>query len=78
MVQRMISTESGKFNLNLETKGMGKPIAHIKSRGLKDKLYDAVFGKKTRMMIIIPESCVSNITVTPVDEPESGNGGEQI
>lgn len=67
MVQKA-ATDGGTFSLNLTTEGIGKPLAHIHSRGIKSKLYEALFGKRSRMMIIVPEECVRSITFTPLDD----------
>jgi len=65
-----MKNETPSYNMNLTTSGLGKPLAHIKRRSVKSRLYEALFGKKSRMVVIIPEECVKSISFTPLDGTE--------
>lgn len=64
-----------KFQMNMATKNMGKPIANIHRKSIRSRILDAVFGKQNRVLIIVPDGCVDRITFTENSE-ENDSGGE--
>lgn len=65
---------SRKFQMNMATKNMGKPIANIHHQSIRNRILDAVFGKQNRVLIIVPDGCVDRITFT--EDGEENAGGE--
>ena len=69
------ATATHKFQMNLATKNMGKPIANIRHKSIRNRILDAIFGKQNRVLIIVPDGCVDRITFTE-DSGENAPGGE--
>ncbi|MCD7763677.1 MAG: hypothetical protein LUI14_10885 [Lachnospiraceae bacterium] len=66
--------EATKYNLNLQTKGLGNRLCDIESRGIRNKVLNAIFGGKNRLLIIAPEDCVKSISFEPLDEGKAQKG----
>lgn len=63
---------NSKFQMNIVTQDMGKPIANIHHKSIRNRILDAIFGRQNRVLIIVPESCVDHITFTEED------GGKEV
>ena len=64
------------YNMNLNTVGLNKPDCQVYRRSIRNKVLDAIFGRKNRLLIIAPSSCVTGISFTAVDE-EKGEADER-
>lgn len=56
------------YTINLETKDLGKRICRMQSRVFREKIMDLLFGKRSRVLILVPEDSVQSVTFTDADE----------
>ncbi len=56
-----------KFQMNIATQNLGKPIANIHRKSIRNRILDAILGKQNRVLIIVPDGCVDTITFTEED-----------
>lgn len=59
------------YSINLKTKNLGKRICNVQCRTFREKLMDKLFGKSSKVLLLIPEDCVQSMSFTDEDEAET-------
>lgn len=58
-----------KFTMDISTRDMGRPICDVHKREIRSRVLDALFGRKNRVLIIMPSRCVDSVSFRPVEAP---------
>ncbi len=52
-----------KQNLVISKKANGMDLASVRSKSIREKVLQLIFGKKTRLTILVPEDEIDEITI---------------